>query len=81
MIKLAIGFTIGYLVGTRLGEAGMDDVLAIVQQTLENEQIAELVRTGAAIAGEAVRTLGVIVTEEGSARLGERMARRQLSAA
>jgi hypothetical protein len=81
MIKLAIGFAAGYLVGTRLGEAGLDDILAILQQTLENEQVAELVRTSAAIAGEAIRTLGVIVTEEGSARLSERMARRQLSAA
>lgn len=72
MIKLLIGVAIGFTLGSKLGEDGFEDMLQIVQQTLDNEQIASLIRNGAAAVGDGVRTLGVMLTEEAPSRLGER---------
>lgn len=72
MIKLLIGMAVGFTLGSKLGEEGFEDMLQIVQQTLANEQIAGLIRAGAAAVGDGVRTLGVALTEEAPARLGER---------
>jgi hypothetical protein len=80
MIKLALGVAIGFLLGAKLGEAGLEDILQIAQQTLASEQVADLVRTGAAALGDAVRTLGVALTEEVPARLAERPQLRELAA-
>ena len=77
MLKLLIGIFIGYQIGSRLGEASFEDVLAIAQQALTSEKAAELVRTGAAALGDAVRTAGVAITEEVPARLAERAERIQ----
>jgi hypothetical protein len=72
MIKLAIGLAVGFTLGSKLGDAGLEDVLQILEQTLNNEQIARLIRAGTAAIGEGVKTLGVMLTEEAPARLGER---------
>jgi hypothetical protein len=76
MIKLAIGAAIGFVLGAKLGEAGLEDLLQIAQQTLASEQVGDLIRAGAAALGDAVRTLGVALTEEAPAVLAERSARR-----
>jgi len=76
MIKLAIGLAIGFVLGAKLGENGLEDMLQIAQQTLASEQVGDLVRAGAAALGDAVRTLGVALTEEAPAVLAERSARR-----
>jgi hypothetical protein len=76
MIKLAIGVAIGFVLGAKLGEAGLDDLLQIAQQTLASEQVGDLVRAGAAALGDAVRTVGVALTEEAPALIAERSARR-----
>jgi len=81
MIKLAIGITIGFLLGTKLGENGLDDMLQVAEQTLSSEQIGDLVRAGASALGDAVRMLGVALTEEAPARLADRNARRSQIAA
>lgn len=75
MIKLAIGVAIGFLLGTKLGESGLDDMLQIAEQTLSSEQIADLVRAGTGALGDAVRTFGIMLTEEAPARLADRAAR------
>jgi hypothetical protein len=80
MFKLAIGFAGGFALGSKLGEGGLEDLLQIVQQTLGNEQIAELVRAGTSALGDAVRMLGVFLTEEAPTRLGERAEIRELRA-
>ncbi|MFC0081679.1 hypothetical protein ACFFRE_05910 [Aciditerrimonas ferrireducens] len=80
MIKLALGVAIGFLLGAKLGEAGLEDVLQIAQQTLASDQVADLVRTGAAALGDAVRMLGVALTEEVPARLAERPGLHELAA-
>ncbi|MCK4176736.1 hypothetical protein [Aciditerrimonas ferrireducens] len=80
MIKLALGVAIGFLLGAKLGEAGLEDVLQIAQQTLASDQVADLVRTGAAALGDAVRMLGVALTEEVPARLAERPGVHELAA-
>jgi hypothetical protein len=80
MIKLALGVAIGFLLGAKLGEAGLEDVLQIAQQTLASEQVADLVRTGAAALGDAIRMVGVALTEEVPARLAERPGLRELAA-
>lgn len=76
MIKLALGIAIGFLLGAKLGENGLDDMLQLAEQTLASEQVADLVRTGAAALGDAIRTVGVALTEEVPARLADRNARR-----
>jgi hypothetical protein len=80
MIKLALGVAIGFLLGAKLGEAGLEDVLQIAQQTLASEQVAHLVRTGTAALADAVRVLGVALTEEVPARLAERPGLHELAA-
>jgi hypothetical protein len=80
VIKLALGVAIGFLLGAKLGEAGLEDVLQIAQQTLASDQVADLVRTGAAALGDAVRMLGVALTEEVPARLAERPGLHELAA-
>jgi hypothetical protein len=81
VIKLLIGIFIGYQIGSRLGEASFEDVMGIAQQALASEKVADLVRTGAAALGDAVRTAGVALTEEVPARLAERAERAQLERA
>jgi hypothetical protein len=76
MIKLALGIAIGFLLGAKLGENGLDDMLQIAEQTLASEQVADLVRVGASALGDAIRTVGVALTEEAPARLADRNARR-----
>lgn len=77
MFKLALGIFIGYQIGSRLGDAGLDDVLGVAQQVLGGEKVAEMVRTGTAALADAVRTAGVMLTEEVPARLAERAERTQ----
>lgn len=72
MIKLAIGLAVGFTLGSKLGESGMEDMLQILEQSLGNEQVARLVRAGSVALGEAIKTLGVVLTEEAPLRLGER---------
>jgi hypothetical protein len=81
VFKLALGMFIGYQIGSRLGEASLDDLLAVAQQVLAGEKVAELVRTGTAALADAVRTAGVMLTEEVPARLAERAERAQLTQA
>lgn len=72
MIKLAIGLAVGFTLGSRLGEGGMEDLLQVLEQSLGNEEVARLVRAGTVALGEAVKTLGVVLTEEAPIRLRER---------
>lgn len=76
MIKLTIGLAVGFALGSKLGEGGLEDVLQIAQQTLADERVAGLIRAGAEALGDAIRTLGDVLTEEVPARLAERPALR-----
>lgn len=68
MFKFATGLAVGFLLKSQLGDASMGDMLQLAQSMLADERVGELVRTGAAAAGDAIRTLGVALTEEGQAR-------------
>ncbi|HLI36675.1 MAG TPA: hypothetical protein VKV80_04950, partial [Streptosporangiaceae bacterium] len=62
MFKFAAGVAAGFLLRSQLGEAKLSDMLDVARHMLADEQVAELVRAGAAAAGDAVRTLGVAIT-------------------
>lgn len=81
MFKLLIGIFIGYQIGSRLSDASFEDALGIAQQTLASEKVADLVRTGTAALGDAIRMAGVAVTEEVPARLADRAERAQVERA
>lgn len=68
MFRFATGVAVGMFLKAQLGDASVGDMLQLAQGMLADERIGELVRAGAAAAGDAVRTLGVALTEEGPAR-------------
>lgn len=50
-----LGFFVGYVMGTRAGREGFDELVTTVRQILGSSELRELVSGGVSVLGEAVR--------------------------
>lgn len=50
-----LGFFVGYVMGTRAGQEGFDELVSTVRQIVGSGELKELVSGGLSLVGEAVR--------------------------
>ncbi len=68
MFKFGVGLVVGLLLRAKFGEPRFDEVRHLAQQASADERVGGLVRAVTAAAGDAVRVLGIAVTEESRPR-------------
>lgn len=52
---VVLGFVVGYVMGTRAGERGYEELVGTVRQIVGSGELKELLSSGLALLGEAVR--------------------------
>ena len=50
-----LGFFVGYVMGTRAGQEGFEELMATARQIIGSEQLKELVSGGVSLLGEAAK--------------------------
>ena len=69
---VVIAFFVGYLLGTRAGRQGMEQLVDALEQIVESDEVRGLVATGATLVGSPLRE--ILLPNDKRSRNGSSMA-------